>query len=72
MVGTCAVACGRGTAPNTALHLPAYSLCFAALRSGFRQQVSLGVIATQGRILYCWTRQGGCDPAMVSCHLFPP
>src|SRR5438105_15774821 len=41
-------------------------------RSRFRQQVSLGVIATRGRILYCWTRQGGCDPAMVSCHLFPP
>jgi len=30
-------------APNTALHLTASSLCFAALRSGFRQQVSLGV-----------------------------
>jgi len=32
--------------PNTALHLTAYSLCFAALRFGFRQQVSLGVSAT--------------------------
>jgi len=30
-------------APNTALHLTAYSLRFAARRSGFRQQVSLGV-----------------------------
>jgi hypothetical protein len=30
--------------PNTALHLTAYSLCFAALRSGFRQQVSFGVV----------------------------
>jgi hypothetical protein len=29
--------------PNTALHLTAYSLRFAALRSGFRQQMSLGV-----------------------------
>jgi hypothetical protein len=28
---------------NTALHLIAYSLRFAALYSGFRQQVSLGV-----------------------------
>jgi hypothetical protein len=32
-----------GPRPNTALHLTAYSLRFAALRSGFRQQVSLGV-----------------------------
>jgi hypothetical protein len=29
--------------PNTALHLTAYSLRLAALRFGFRQQVSLGV-----------------------------
>jgi hypothetical protein len=29
--------------PNTALHLTAYSLRFATLCSGFRQQVSLGV-----------------------------
>jgi hypothetical protein len=28
---------------NHALHLTAYSLRFAALRSGFRQQVSAGV-----------------------------
>jgi hypothetical protein len=30
-------------APNKALHLTAYSLRLAALCSGFRQQVSLGV-----------------------------
>jgi hypothetical protein len=35
MVRTCAVVCGRGIAPNTALHLTAYSLRCAAV-SGSR------------------------------------
>jgi hypothetical protein len=40
---TCYSLAKWGAWPNTALHLTAYSLCFAALCSGFRQQMSLGV-----------------------------
>jgi len=56
------------TQPNTALHLTAYSLHFAVLRSGFRRQVSLGVRAGQSAV----PRDTGLSAAGPWCACCPP